>query len=151
MRNSQLDQVLHPYLLLVYELRTELQLSRATVIWEEGKWYLTIITVLPESYVKFVLVARRRLGCFPQNCSHCVLKLGSRNSAGFFLPGYSHKKTLMQANTALCTSSYHPCTGPLQHVHSTFDFAKYNCLTLTCRCFDDKLSQQSTGERKDFF
>lgn len=32
-RNSQFDKVLHPYLLLLCELRTELHLSRATVMW----------------------------------------------------------------------------------------------------------------------
>lgn len=48
---------------------------------------------------------------FPPNCYHCVLKLGSRNSAGFFLPCYSHQKTLMQANTALCTT-VQPHTTP---------------------------------------
>lgn len=38
---------------------------------------------------------------------------------------YSHQKTLMQANMALCTALQpHTTSVPLQHLRSTFDFAK---------------------------
>lgn len=60
------------------------------------------------------------------------------------------KKIFTEANMALCTTVQphnNPVSRSLQHFHSMFDFAKYNCLTLTCRCFDDEPAQQGKGER----
>lgn len=102
-RNSQHDQVLHPYLLRVYELRTELQ-SRCG---QKVSDALLSQLCLADSYVKFVLVARR-LGCFSPNCYRWVLELGSRNSAGFFLPCCSHQKTLNASKYSLVHNSATP-------------------------------------------
>lgn len=67
---------------------------------------------------------------------------------------YSHQKTLMQANMALCTALQpHTTSVPLQHLRSTFDFAKKksNCLAVMCRCFENKLTQQGKGGKVGFF